>query len=276
MTGASTALDELAGLFSIKGHAESYRADVPASWDLVDRTFGGYSAALTVAAAAVDVAAPARLASAKVLFLEPVVAGEAQLEVTTIRSGRSLSWRRSTLRQGGRNAVTCFVGLRVPPPTERVPCSGQPAQAVPPANLKRIEFLSERYPYARNFDERAVDYPDTHDGFGDGSFEVAVWAQATASPFDGTGIAAQLFDLALADAHLLDAVCRGAGVRLDDAFSIDLDVVWVEGAPDSEWRRVDVDGAKGSDFAPCRAVVTAADGSTRAYAQQAGRIYLPR
>ncbi|SHN40065.1 acyl-CoA thioesterase domain-containing protein [Cryptosporangium aurantiacum] len=252
-----------------------WRASISPRWSLPDRVFGGYSAALccaaTLAAEGSEPVEPEsrQLLSATIAFLAPVRAGEIEFEVGEVRRGRRVTWLTGIGRQDDRQVISSTLAV-APSGTDPAPASVEPIE--PPADLPTLDYLAETWPFAANFDERAVDYPESLEKFCDGSTTIDLWVKALDPVFCGDALSEQVADVAIADAHLLDGVLRSSGTSLTEAFSIDLQVAWAEEPLTTAWRRVQIEGNPSAQYGAARGVVLAADGSVRAWAMQRGML----
>jgi len=93
---------------AVRGGPRSWTATVDPGWTVGDRPNGGYLLALAARAALGVVDQPHPLAVSG-QFLAPPAAGPAELEVTPLRAGRSLSTVRVTLAQDGRPLLEALV-----------------------------------------------------------------------------------------------------------------------------------------------------------------------
>jgi Thioesterase-like superfamily len=93
---------------AVRGGPRAWTAQVDPGWTVGDRPNGGYLLALATRAALGAVEHPHPLA-VSAHFLAPPATGPADLEVATLRAGRSLSTARVTLAQDGRPLLEALV-----------------------------------------------------------------------------------------------------------------------------------------------------------------------
>lgn len=238
-------------------------------WTFADRVFGGYTAALAVAAARARSTQPSPIA-AHVMFLEAALPGPISLEVTELRAGRSLWAGRVTAAQGARQVLSCdlWFGDRPPHPLTAAGPGTEPA----PETCPSLGWLPEMWPCMGFLDERVIDYPAGPDESGGGQ-QVALWARA-AKEIGPDPFLAQVLDLMVADAHLMDAALRETGLRDTLGFSLDINVTWERPRPSPGWLRLRADAESGADgFVTCRGTVHAPDGTLRLTALTQGRLF---
>jgi acyl-CoA thioesterase len=93
---------------AVRGGPASWTARVDPGWTIADRPNGGYLLAMVARAALGAVERPHPLA-VSAHFLAPPALGPAELEVTRLRAGRSLSTARVTFAQDGRPKLEALV-----------------------------------------------------------------------------------------------------------------------------------------------------------------------
>lgn len=147
-------------------------------WNIAAGPNGGYLAAL-VARGMTDVIDEAEraLRSITVHYLSRPAFDDVEIEVTTLRTGRSLSTMRAEMTQNGKTIATALAAFSKPWPTKdewQLPLS-------PHAHDEGIDHdslgLSMRPPVARNWD--GVPIVDAPFFSGEGSPRVAQWIRAT-------------------------------------------------------------------------------------------------
>jgi acyl-CoA thioesterase len=276
------------GDLALEGTAGRYHRAVGGGWTFADRVFGGYTAGLAVAAARRESPHPTVLA-AHIVFLEAARPGLLEVAVTELRGGRRTWAGRSVVSQDGRQVVTCdtWFGDRGPRPPD--PPGGR-SKAAPlaeadlrgvrdPESCLSMSWLLEIYPCVGFLEERAIDYPANAQESG-GPQRVALWARP-ALRLGEDPFVAQILDLMLADAHLIDAAMRPAGLTAGLAVSLDLAVTWrrpdvaavCDGGPASGWLHLAAEAGPCDDgFTACTGTIRAQDGTLRAIALQQGRI----
>jgi acyl-CoA thioesterase len=132
----------------------SLSCDIRPDWWVVNGPNGGYVAAILVRAMSANSAADERpLRSLTVHFQRPPEAGPAEIEVTVERQGRSVSFMRAALSQGGRvcaGAVAVFARDRT-----GLELDHARAPVVPgPEETDQLPDRPEAPPFGREFDFR--------------------------------------------------------------------------------------------------------------------------
>ena len=267
---ATTAAASLHEALTLDGSGGRFSKDVGGGWTFADRVFGGYTAALASSAARRESPHPALLAE-HVVFLEPARPALLELTVTTLRSGKATWAGHTVASQDGRTILTCdtWFGAR---PTDGARPRTPTTPPQDPENFPSMDWLRELYPFLTSMDERAVDYPRTASERG-GPSRVEVWARP-AVPIGADPFLAQMFEVMLADAHLLDAALRSRGLSADLVVSLDLMLSWEPALPDPGWLNfVATAGATDGVFVACNGTIRGQNGALRATATQQGRIF---
>ncbi|MDB5970076.1 MAG: hypothetical protein JWQ90_2526 [Hydrocarboniphaga sp.] len=262
--------DFLVDELSLTGGSDRYRRDISRYWAFGDdRVFGGYTAALALAAAAEAVKLPVLL-SCQLQFLGATRVGEASIEVETLVRGRSAASVRVVLYQNAAPTVTlqCWLGESLPTPGNDLSEHSTPV----PLACPQIRFRSELIPFMGVLDERAIDYPADDSGFQSGPPFVELWVRPRQVATKPSALLSQLFDVIAFDAHMLDSTRRArASTRIVTA-SLDLSVIWYSALPLAAWRRVRVEsGPSHHGFAATSAVICDESGAKSASAFQQGR-----
>jgi acyl-CoA thioesterase II len=226
-----------------------FRRTLPKQWCFAGRAFGGYTAALALAAV-LEVAEGRPAATLAVSFLHPGEVGPVEIDVGTLRSGRSASAYRAVVRQQGAILVDASVWVAegwdeaadVLPPITSDPVP-------PPDECASLQWLIDDWGALTYADRRNIDYPTTFPGFARGTPHIELWARiddghpvGTTEPLPSP----QLGDVLHADAHLFDAPAQVTGFQEAWLLSLDLNVTWFPGStrqPSTDWRHVSVDGA---------------------------------
>lgn len=260
-------LDDLA----LERSAAGFTRVIGPGWTFADRVFGGYTAALALTAARAVSPHP-HAVSAHVVFLEAAQPGPITLEVTELRVGRSLWAGRVVAAQSGRQVLTCDVwfGDRSADASDGSP---PPPTVVPdPDECPPLSWLPEMWPCMGFLEERRIDYPAGPDDTG-GEQRVALWARP-AKEIGPDPFVAQVLDLMVADAHLMDSALRETGLRDTLGFSLDIGVTWERPRANADWLRLSATAESGSDgFVTCKGTVCGRDGSLRATALTQGRLF---
>jgi acyl-CoA thioesterase len=258
----------------LDGSMGHYSRVIGDGWTFADRVFGGYTAALAATAARQE-SPHSTLLSAHVVFLEAATPGPLDVAVTELRSGRS-TWAGHTVAcQDGRPILTCetWFGVRkAETGSPETPCPiGTTSQPEPEAHPS-MEWLRELYPFLGVLEERAVDYPGSAEETG-GPRCVDVWARPSVPTGDDPFLA-QVVEMILVDAHLLDAAMRPQGLRASFAVSLDLTVKWEPAGHDPGWLNLVGNAGSSNDaFVACTGTIRGQDGRLRATASQQGRIF---
>jgi acyl-CoA thioesterase len=264
-------LHESLAMDGSKGH---YGRVIGGGWTFADRVFGGYTAALAATAARRE-SPHATLLALHVMFLEAARPGPLDLSVTELRRGRS-TWAGHTVAcQEDRPILTCDAWFGVRSAEAALPATPIDTTSPPgPDAHPSMDWLRELYPFLGVLEERAVDYPSSADETG-GPRCIEVWARPSV-PTDNDPFLAQIVELMLADAHLLDAAIRPLGLRAGLAVSLDLTVQWEPTGPFLKpgWLNLVASaGASNDAFVACTGRIRAQDGALRATASQRGRIF---
>ena len=197
-----------------------------------DRVFGGYSAALALAAA-VEGSPHDALASGTVMFLEAILPGRIEFEVTTLRRGRSVACMSVIGVQHGRPAITAQAWTR-----RAAPMATPSGGVVAPEGVGvSLEWLDSVFPFHQYLESRALRYPASLSEFETGApWSVELWARPRGSlPVEP--LHDQLFDVILADAHLGD-IGVASVEDLDLLISLDLQVQWATAPCVPGWRHI--------------------------------------
>jgi acyl-CoA thioesterase len=268
------------GDLALEGAAGRYHRVVGDGWTFADRVFGGYTAALALAATRRESPHPTVLAT-HVVFLEAARPGPVDIAVTELRSGRRTWAGRSVVSQAGRPVVTTdtWLGDRGPRPLGEATEGGDDAteprvdlsDRTSPESCPSLAWLLGIYSCVGFLEERSVDYP-ADPGESGGPPRVELWARP-ATPLGEDPFLAQVLDLMLADAHLVDAAMRPGGLTSGLAVSLDLAVSWERPEPVWGWLHLAAEAGPVDDgFTTCRGAIRAQDGRLRATAIQQGRI----
>lgn len=255
-------------------------------WCFAERAFGGYTAALSVAAA---LAATGRghVASAAIMFLEPGRPGPARFTVHPLRTGRSAEAVRVVARQGERTVLEASLWLadawRADPGSRpAVPPPPDPAHADDPGpdDAADLAWLLDVWTMLHFAERRAIDYPTGFTSFARGVPRAALWVRADLDPAADDPPHPQVVDVLHLDAHLFDAPGMVTGFTSPDdpttgtsMISLDLAVAWQPGAsarPATDWRRLDTHGSVGEGGVTSWGSLTDVDGRRLATATSQG------
>ena len=188
-----------------------YRREIGERWNVGDRAFGGYGAALALAASMRAVEMSTVLTS-QTVFVRPLGFGTADIDVDVLRRGRSVAVARCQLSQEGQLFVSATSWLSVVPRAHR--------EAVPEPDEPDRNWAGSQWPVLAFAARRGSGYPASPDGFA-GEREIELWLRPSTSVDD------QLFDVLLLDGHLLDAPLSLLGTINQPMASLDLTISWL-------------------------------------------------
>ncbi|HEX2312203.1 MAG TPA: acyl-CoA thioesterase domain-containing protein [Thermomonospora sp.] len=213
---------------------EVFHVEVTDEWVFYGRVFGGYVAALSGRAALRALgAAGTRLLSVSVTFVSSVRPGEVRFRTRLVRRMATMAIVQVEAEQGGsvRSIAQVRFGRR---DVAEQPVTPQDVPA--PEDCVVPRYVRDNAAFLAHFDERAIDFPLSHEEFKGGPPRIELWSRPrVAEPEHG-----QLHDLMVFDSHLLDSVFRvlgwvSWGVRI---VSLDLNVVWFATESSEGWRRL--------------------------------------
>ncbi len=263
------------------GHlARTFGAVIGDHWCFAERAFGGYTAALGVAAA---LAATDRehVASASVLFLEPGRPGPIRLTVVPLRVGRTAAAVRVQARQGERTVLEATLWL-ADAWGPSAPATDASRPAIGPEGADDLDWLIEVWTMLAFGERRAIDYPTGFASFARGRPHAELWVRAdlAAAPAPAPPPHPQVVDILHLDAHLFDAPGMITGFTSPDdpasgtsMISLDLTVAWQPGAstePATAWRRLTCDGSVTHGGVTSYGSLTTVDGRRLATATSQG------
>jgi acyl-coenzyme A thioesterase PaaI-like protein len=243
-----------------------FRRHVPPNWCFDGRAFGGYTAALALAAVLEVAGAGSVAASLSVSFLHGGEVGPVEVHVGTLRRGRSATAYHATVVQHGVTLVDASAWVAdawgnepevEPPPPEPVPA---------PEDSPSLQWLIDDWGALHYADRRGIDYPTSFPGFARGTPHIALWARIDDGHEPGGNEplrSCQIGDVLHADAHLFDAPAQVTGFQEAWLLSLDLSITWFPGAtrsPSTAWRRVEVDGSVGPGGVSSAGTIRHADG----------------
>jgi acyl-CoA thioesterase len=145
MAATASAFDEATAVRAV-GEGR-FTGEVDLGWSAPLGPNGGYVAAIVVRALqqAVDPQRERRLRSLTCHYLRPPAAGEIEIEVEVVRSGRRLSTARIRVLQGGREAVAGLAALATPDLGSVGAWAPQPPDVGPPPARDAGAAPPERY-----------------------------------------------------------------------------------------------------------------------------------
>lgn len=253
------------------------------TWCFGGRAFGGYTSAL--AQAAVFAHSGRRVAtSLSVTFVDPGRPGPVQIDVRTLRGGRTAAAYEATVSQDGRTVLIASSwiadGWLDPPSVDApVPFGRYGSPPPDPETGSDLAWIARRYPALRFAHRRGLDYPGEVDQFGDKAPEIALWVRAEVDGADGADheplAHPQIADVLHADAHLFDAPAKVSGLVDSWLLSLDLNVVWQPGAhllPSTSWRLLEARGSVTGGACTAYGSLRAPDGSLLAVLTSQGLI----
>ncbi|MFI5506149.1 thioesterase family protein [Mycobacterium sp. NPDC051804] len=274
LNGRDFALDRESG----DDETTRYTRHLPDHWCFEERAFGGYTSALALAAVFAHTGRAAA-ASLSVMFVAPGTPGSLDLEVSTIRGGRTAHAVEVTITQGGRTILIASSwladGWQGPPSVDApIPFAryGTPEAPLPtPDVCPSLHWIGEEYPSMRFAHRRGVDYPEGLTTFQSRDPEVALWVAADGDPLEHPQIA----DVLHADAHLFDAPGKVTGFVETWLLSLDLNIVWQPGAqqlPSTAWRLLEARGSVASGAVSSYGSLRGPDGALLAVLTSQGLI----
>lgn len=211
-----------------------YRASIDDSWNVMALPQGGVIAAFGLRAAVAEAQqAPDALRTCTTVFAGPVAAGELDIDVTVLRSGRSATQVLSTVRNAGAasgaTTLAVFGGSRRGPEFVDVtpPVVGPPSDYASYGDLPLPPGVDEMEPrpiWLRIDGKPAIGHRPWDD-YEPTTSEVATWVRFTDPPRDAEGALDPLSLVALVD-RMPNAVAERQGQRTEQWFapSVDLTV----------------------------------------------------
>ncbi|MFF5531169.1 thioesterase family protein [Streptomyces cinerochromogenes] len=253
--------------FAVTPSDSAFRGTVDDEWMFAGRVFGGCVAAFAseVARAA---APPLVLASLQGSYPRAAVPGPIEGRVETVRAGRSSRLLRIDLFQRDERVFTADAWML---DSGLVPADQAVSGAQPPESAPVVTWLEAEVPFFKNLEVRAVDYPLTPAGLGDGVPRCEVWVRGRADLI-GEGTHGAAVDLLLFDSFLLECVFRSEGVGTVQPITLDLGVRWTRHVPVQAWRRLTTEAAVTEGIALADGTTRAADGTLLATATTLGRL----
>lgn len=260
--------------------ASRFARELPEQWCFDGRAFGGYTSALALAAMFAHSDRPAA-SSLSVTFVEAGAPGPLEIDVRTIRGGRTAVAVEATIHQRGRTiliASSWFADGWLGPPSVDAPVPFERyIDPLPePATAPSLDWIGEQYPSLRFARRRGVDYPASIAHFADRRPEVALWVATDSGDAAGDPLThPQIADVLHADAHLFDAPGKVCGFVDAWLLSLDLNLVWQPGAhlmPSTGWRLLEARGSVASGGVSAYGSLRGADGSLLAVLTSQGLI----
>jgi acyl-CoA thioesterase len=145
----------LSKVLKLKSDGPGFSTEIPQDWTQGRTTFGGLLAA--VAIRGLQTAAQGRpLRSFLMDYLSPTVPGALDVEVETLRVGRSLLHTRATLRQAGQTRAVLLGAFGDARETKlHQASSSAPTSDLPAEQLVRLPYIEGAMPaYTQHFDYR--------------------------------------------------------------------------------------------------------------------------
>ena len=214
-------------------------------------------------------------ASLAITFLEAGVVGPVEIEVESLRSGRTAEAARATVRQGDRPILLASAWLADGWSTPAVTAIDEPFDGPGPEDGQDLSWLTDEWPALRFAERAGVDYPTSWLGFARGRPEIGLWARLVADPSRSEDPLphAQMADVLHLDAHLFDAPGQVTGWTEADLLSLDLAIAWRPGAhlvPSTGWRLLRSRGAVSDGGVTAVGSVLGPDGTLLATATSQG------
>ncbi|TJZ57340.1 thioesterase family protein [Streptomyces piniterrae] len=220
--------------FAVTPASSGFRGTVGEEWMFAGRVFGGCVAAF---ASEVARAAAPHLVLGGIQGSYPRAASPGPIEgrVETIREGKSSHLLRIDLIQGDELVFTADAWMldgRLVPTTDE-PVAG----AEPPESAPLVTWLEDEVAFFKNLEVRAIDYPLTPAGLGDGVPRCEVWVRGRPDLI-GEATHGAAVDLLVFDSFLLECVFRSEGIGTVQPITLDLGVRWTRHVPIHAWRRL--------------------------------------
>jgi acyl-CoA thioesterase len=265
-----------AEILALERSGSRFARDISPFWSFGEsRVFGGYAAALGVAAIARVLRMPLML-SCHVMFASATRPGPVEIIVEPLKSGRAGAAARALVQQGGEITVSVeawFTAESLPPDSRTSACPVGPE----PQSCPQIAFRAAGIPFMDFLEERAIDYPVSTAQFFAGAPFIDLWARSRWPMGESDVPLHQVFDVMMIDAHMLEPTRRARVTPEIDTVSLDLSVLWCDELAPGNWRRVRVESSPpSSGFALTTAAVFDERGAIAARATQLGRIRHPR
>ncbi|MEU9419288.1 thioesterase family protein [Streptomyces sp. NPDC048272] len=253
--------------FAVTPSSTGFLGTVGEEWMFAGRVFGGCVAAF---ASEVARATAPHLVLGSIQGSYPRAASPGPIEgrAEVIRKGRSTQLLRIELLQGDELVFTADAWMVE---TRLVPSDRTVAGAQPPASAPLVTWLEDEVAFFKNLEVRAIDYPLTPAGLGDGVPRCEVWVRGRPDLI-GEATHGAAADLLLFDAFLLECVFRSEGVGTVQPITLDLGVRWTRHIPVHAWRRLTTEATITEGIALAGGSTRAADGTLLSRATTLGRL----
>jgi acyl-CoA thioesterase len=256
----------LESAFAVTATDTGFHGLVGEEWMFGGRVFGGCAAAF--ASQVVRAAAPQHvLAGIQGSYPRAASPGAIEGRVETVSQGRSSRLVRVDLIQRDQPVFTGHAWLLDP----RLMPADHAEGAEPPESSPLVEWLADEVPFFKNLEIRAIDYPLTPAGLGDGVPRCEVWARARPESL-GETTHESLVDLLLYDSFLLETVFRSEGLNAAQPVTLDLGVRWMRHTPRGAWRRLVTEAAVADDLALANGTSRTTGGTLLSMATTQGRL----
>lgn len=253
--------------FAVTPSSSGFRGTVGEEWMFAGRVFGGCVAAF---ASEVARAAAPHLVLGGIQGSYPRAASPGPIEgrVETIRKGRSTELVRVDLTQGDELVFTAQAWLL---DGALVPADGSGTDVEPPESAAPVTWLEDEVAFFKNLEVRAIDYPLTPAGLGDGVPRCEVWVRGRPDLI-GEATHGAAVDLLLFDSFLLECVFRSEGVGTVQPITLDLGVRWTRHVPIQAWRRLTTEATITDGIALAEGTNRTAEGAVLSTATTLGRL----
>ncbi|MEV6553282.1 acyl-CoA thioesterase domain-containing protein [Streptomyces sp. NPDC051597] len=257
--------------FTVTPSGSGFQGVVGEEWLFADRVFGGCIAAF---ASQVARAAATGLVLGGIQGAYPKAAAPGPIEgrVETIRKGGKSELLRIDLLQDAERVFTADAWMLDP---RLVTDDTSADDASPPDSAPEVTWLADEVAFFKHLDVRAVDYPLSPAGLGDGKPLCDVWVRGRPELIGGATHGAAV-DLLLFDSFLLECVFRSEGLGTVQPITLDLGVRWSRHVPVHAWRRLTTTATLTEGVALAEGVTAAADGTVLAKATTLGRLLRAR
>lgn len=252
---------------------DGYRAEAVQEWTFGGRVFGGFLAALATRLAMI--ARPGlAISELQVVFPYAAKPGPITGRVRPLRQGATSTVLNVELSQKEQPVLAGQAWLHASELFAPPAGAAEPGTITAPEDSPIVAWVAKVVPFCAHFDFRAIDYPLTPDGIGDGCPRCEVWARPS-SDLDGLAWAAPVIDLLLFDTFLLECVFRQEGSSAVVPVTLDLSVQWRGHAPWAGWRHLIAEAASSEHFATATAALRDESGALQATATSRGRLFRP-
>jgi acyl-CoA thioesterase len=257
----------LESAFAVAATDTGFHGLVGEEWMFAGRVFGGCAAAF--ASQVVRASAPHHtLAGIQGSYPRAASPGAIEGRVETLSQGKSSRLVRVDLIQRDQPVFTGHAWLLDP----RLAVTDHAVDGAElPESRPIVAWLEEEVPFFKNLEIRAIDYPLTPAGLGDGVPRCEVWARARPESL-GETTHESLVDLLLYDSFLLECVFRSEGLGAAQPITLDLGVRWMRHTPKGAWRHLTTEAAVADHIALANGTSRTTGGTLLSMATTQGRL----